>query len=163
MAKSKKRSESAEGKRGLELLLSILLAVSMSYALTLFMDLNSIGWIILSLFSIGITISVIYALLDLGLPKSNEWLMLSSIALGIMLPFSLKKSMEYLASASATTGNWWSQEFFFGHLITLGILISLWGNSEKPKRKGYIWTGIIMIILTLLIIGLIYGGVIQNG
>jgi len=155
--------ELKSNKKGIELLLSVLLAVSVSYGLTLFIEFNSTAWLIFSLLSISGTILIIYFMMNLNIEKIHEWFMLSSFSLVLFIPFSLKKMMSFYNETTKVSGDWWSQGWFFLHLFILGGSLILWGVFHSERRKELIWSGIVMIIFTLIIIALIKEGILQNG
>lgn len=148
--------------KGIELILSILLATSVSYALTLFVDFGDTAWLIFSLLAIMLVIFVIYSILDLKFPeKASEWFMLISLSIGILLPFSLSKMRITENPLTTSTGNWWGLPLFLIHLGLFGASLIFWGAFNNPKKVSRIWAGIITIIITLIITAISCGGILQ--
>lgn len=159
----KKEPSIKEGKQ-VELILSILLAIAVSYALGTFVtDLNDLAWLTLSIISIAVVILVIYFMLNLK-PKGSEWAMLPTLGLGILLPFSFKKMILSFNIETAISGWAWTKIYFFVHLLLFGISLIIWGALEKDKRrrKSLIISGIIWILFMILL-AVFSGGILKNG
>jgi len=154
-------------QKAVELILSILLAVSMSYALILFLEFDDLTWLFLSIVIIAIAIFLIYSLLDIKLNKLSDFLMLISFSLGMLLPFSLGKVHKLNSLEDKFSGSWWDMDYLLIHLGILGISLILWGISlqfkdkNKEKAKRIYWAGSLLIGLVLLSFVIKYGGTLR--
>ena len=159
---AKKEINIMKKNKQIELLLSILIAIAISYSLGIFVtDLNDSAWLVLSLFSIAAAIVVIYFMLGLKPKEKSEWVMLVTLGLGMLLPFSFKKMLISSNTELAITGFIWTQKLFFIHLILFGISLIIWGAMDKDKRN-LVWTGIIWII-AMVLFAVLSGGILKNG
>lgn len=140
----------------IELLLSILLAVSISYALTLFIEFDDITWLFMSSVSIVVTIFMIYHLLELKMEKFIDFFKLLSFSLLILLPFSLGKAWRLKIMAEkgieGISGLWWNMNGVLIHMMLIGFSFILQGffESDKKKAKNLHLIGGAAIILSLI-------------
>lgn len=161
----------SESKKGAEMLLSILLAVSVSYALTLYIGFDDITWLSFSILSVAIAIFVIYSLLELKLSALSDFLMLLSFGTGMLFPFSLGKAWNYKIISSGTesvSGLWWNINYLYGHLGVLGACFVFWGLSlhfidgRPEKAKKLFWAGGLLILLCGISFVVKYGSVFHG-
>lgn len=144
-----------------ELILSIVLAVGISYALGIFVtDLIDKAWMVLSVLSIALTITVIYFILDLK-PEKSEWAMLPTLGLALLIPYSFKRMVLSMNSSVAISGMKWTQNYFFIHLLLVGVALIVWGICDREKRKNLIIAGIIWMVVIILI-AVLSGEILTN-
>lgn len=144
----------------MELLLSILIAISAGFAIERLVDVSdTLVWLFLSLLSICISLWFIYEMLEIEFPSRRNLSRLCVLIFVMFLPFTFARldSNVALESTRFVWGN--LAEMVYG--LLLGAAFIAWGKFEKEEfgeKKKHIW--IIGLILILLSIGLylFFGG-----
>jgi hypothetical protein len=150
------------GKQPTELLLSILVAVAVGFALEKLLLLDDFSWLCFSTLAIIISIAFIYLILETEKPSFISISRILVIIFVIFFPFTLAKvTQNYPSTMLVWTSN---KELFYG--ILTGITFLLWGWAEykerhKGKGIGIIVFGSAIIFFSVLFFVLINGGWIK--
>lgn len=145
--------------KGLELILSILLAISLAQSLNLFVGLPTTEtWFLSSFIIIGLTITVVYMVLGL---KIQNWYrdltMIISIGFFMFFPFAFQRTNMELESQALLE---WTVGTLFIYLALMAIPIFLWAHAEyliqrninEQSSKSTVLTliGVVLMIIGLL-------------
>jgi len=148
----------------IELLLSILVAISIGFALEKLIMLNDLLWFGFSILAILLAVGFIYIMLNTSLKnKFRDLSRLAVIIFVIFFPFTLTKALQ---NSIGTIFNWkGNKEITYS--ILMGLAFISWGISEleNSKTKGaiIIVIGGIIAIVSIIFLIMLKGGLINVG
>lgn len=134
-------------KDNIELLLSILIAISVGFALEKLVDVSDTGeWFFLSGVSILVSVVFIYMMLEINPKSITEVSKLFVLGSVLFLPFTLSRLSRDQNSASA--GFVWGPGLEYCYIFLISAFFIWWGICEringKEKGKYIIGFGIIL-------------------
>lgn len=120
--------------QGLELILSILLAVSLGQSLNLFITLPTTEtWFLSSVITIGFTITVVYMVLGVRIEHwYRDLTRIISIGFFMFFPFAFQRAnVQNLGPQNIE----WTTGSVFVYVALIGIPLFLWANAENMLNK----------------------------
>lgn len=147
------------GSEPTELLLSILVAVSVGFALERLLSQDDFLWFCLSVIAILISVGFIYVMLETtkySFKSVSRVLVILSV---IFFPFTLAKATQ---NSISSIFDWsFNKEIVYG--VLMGVCFVAWGIAEyreKNKSKGI---GIIVFGGTIIAFSLLFGVLLVGG
>lgn len=151
--------ETPKNPAPLELLLSILVAISLGFAIERLVNLDdTLVWLFFSLLAVLIAVSFICTMVDLPKLTFKDLSRICVLVAVIFFPFTLARLNEGIAKKS--TGFIWGnfQEMLYG--LSIGVFFILWGYSELKENKTKGWAIIVLglvIVLASLALWVLFG------